>query len=61
MADGAKRFGVGALLFQTYKKAEESQRLEHERAVAELLGGIVYLAGAVIELERLKAIDDAAE
>jgi hypothetical protein len=55
MQDGARRFGTGALLFQAYKKAEESQRLPHERAVAELLGSIVYLAGAVISLERENA------
>lgn len=56
MQDGAKRFGVGALLFQAYKKSEESQRLPLDRAVNELLGAIVYLAGAVIRLE-----SDAAE
>lgn len=50
--DGAKRFGTGALLFQAYKKSDESQRLPTERAVAELLGAIVYLAAAVIETER---------
>jgi hypothetical protein len=50
--DGARRFGVGALLFQAYKKAEESQRLPADRGVAELLGAIVYLAAAVIERER---------
>jgi hypothetical protein len=53
MADGAKRFGVGALLFQAYKKSEESQRLNTERGINELLGAIVYLAGAVIERQRL--------
>lgn len=51
--EGARRFGTGALLFQAYKKAEESQRLETERAVAELLGAIVYLAAAVIHREEL--------
>lgn len=52
MQDGARRFGVGGLLFQAFKKSEESQRLPHDRAVAELLGSINYLAGAVIALER---------
>lgn len=52
MLEGANRFGVGALLFQAFKKSEESQRLPHDRAVAELLGAIVYLAGAVVALER---------
>lgn len=55
MQDGARRFGTGALLFQAFKKSEESQRLPHDRAIAELLGGIVYLAGAVIALERKNA------
>jgi hypothetical protein len=49
--EGAKRFGVGALLFQAYKKSEESQRLEYHRARAELLGAIVYLSAAVIALD----------
>ncbi len=52
MQDMARRFGVGALLGQAFKKSEESQRLPKERAVAELLGAINYLAGAVIALER---------
>jgi hypothetical protein len=51
MQDMARRFGVGALLGQAFKKSEESQRLPHERAVNELLGAINYLAGAVIALE----------
>lgn len=51
MQIGAKKFGVGSLLFQAFKKSEESQRLPHDRAVAELLGAINYLAGAVIRLE----------
>jgi hypothetical protein len=51
MQDGARRFGVGALLFQAFKKSEESQRLPLERGVNELLGAIVYLAGAVIRRE----------
>jgi hypothetical protein len=51
MQIGARKFGVGSLLFQAFKKSEESQRLPTDRAVAELLGSIVYLAGAVIALE----------
>ena len=51
MQDGARRFGVGALLFQAFKKSEESQRLPLDRGVNELLGAIVYLAGAVIRRE----------
>lgn len=52
MQDGAHRFGVGGLLFQAYKKSEESQRLPKDRAIAELLGAMNYLAGAVIAIER---------
>jgi hypothetical protein len=52
MQDMARRFGVGALLGQAFKKSEESQRLPLDRGVAELLGAIVYLAGAVIARER---------
>ena len=52
MLEGARRFGTGALLYQAYKKAEESQRLPTDRAVAELLGAIVYLAGAIIYIEK---------
>lgn len=51
MQIGARKFGIGSLLFQAFKKSEESQRLPHDRAVAELLGAINYLAGAVIALE----------
>lgn len=51
MQTGAQRFGVGALLFQAFKKSEESQRLPVDRGVAELLGAINYLAGAVIARE----------
>lgn len=54
MQIGAAKFGAGALLFQAFKKSEESQRLPHDRAVNELLGAIVYLAGAVIALEKVK-------
>lgn len=58
---GARRFGVGSLLFQAFKKSEESQRLPRDRAVAELLGAINYLAAAVIALEEkpLAANDNA--
>jgi len=52
MQDMARRFGIGALLGQAFKKSEESQRLPVDRGVNELLGAIVYLAGAVIARER---------
>lgn len=47
-----KLYGVGFALGQAAKKAQEAQRLPTvERQVAELLGAINYLAGAVIALE----------
>lgn len=54
MQIGAAKFGVGSLLFQAFKKSEESQRLPHDAAIKELLGAINYLAGAVIALEIAK-------
>lgn len=45
-------YGVGFALGQAAKKAQESQRLPAGRDVAELLGAINYLAGAVIAIER---------
>ena len=46
-------FGVGFALGQAAKKSQESLRLPTpERQVAELLGAINYLAGAVIAIER---------
>lgn len=51
IADVARRFGVGAVLGQAFKKSHEAQRLPRDRAVAELLGAINYLAAAVIHLE----------
>lgn len=50
----AGKFGVGFLLGQATKKAEESQGMPTDRAVAELLGAINYIAGAVIYLERVR-------
>jgi hypothetical protein len=50
-------YGVGFALGQAAKKAQESQRLPHERAVAELLGAINYLAGAVIAMEGDKPME----
>ena len=44
-------FAVG----QACKKSIESSRLPPDRAIAELLGAINYLAAAVIMLERRKA------
>ncbi len=47
-----KLYGVGFALGQAAKKAQESQRLPTiERQVAELLGSIVYICGAIIAIE----------
>lgn len=42
---------IDGALFQASKKAHEARRLPRERAVAELLGAINYLAAAVILVE----------
>ena len=59
IVEGARRFGTGAMLFQAFKKSEESQRLPKDRAVTELLGAIVYLAAAVIVLEETSGQEKA--
>ena len=51
MQTGAKIFGVGSLLYQAFKKTNESQRLPLNHAVNEMLGAIVYIAGAIIRRE----------
>lgn len=52
----ADRRGIGFILGQADKKSEEAQgmleRGERDAAVRELLGAIVYLAGAVIFIQR---------
>ncbi|GAB3095899.1 hypothetical protein [Cupriavidus yeoncheonensis] len=48
-------FGDGFALGQAAKKMQESQRLPHDRARAELLGAINYIAGAVIAMDRRNA------
>lgn len=40
------------LLYQAMKKIQESNRMQPDAAVHELLGAINYLAGAIIFLER---------
>lgn len=47
-------------IFQACKKAIESTRLDDERAIAELLGAINYLAAAVIVRRNLAARSPAA-
>lgn len=44
-------YGRGFALGQAGKKMQEAQRMPRDAAVRELLGAIVYLAGAVIHLE----------
>lgn len=45
-------YGVGFALGQAGKKAQESLRMDKDAAVRELLGAIVYIAGAIISLEK---------
>lgn len=47
----ARMVGVGYQLGQAMKKAQEASRLPNERARAELLGAINYLAAAYLLLE----------
>lgn len=44
-------YGTGFALGQAAKKAQESMRLPHEAKIREMLGAIVYLAGAIIHEE----------
>lgn len=46
-----KLYGLGFALGQAGKKMQEAQRMDTKKAVHELLGAIVYIAGAVIALE----------
>lgn len=48
-------YGVGFALGQAAKKSEESQVLPPGADVAEILGAINYLAGAVLHIERHRA------
>jgi hypothetical protein len=57
----ASLYGPGFLLGQAAKKSQESQRLPAGRDVAELLGAINYLAGAVIFLESKRHAEHHAE
>lgn len=47
----AAAHGVGFLTGQAAKKSQEALGLPHDRKIAELLGAMNYLAGAVIFLE----------
>jgi hypothetical protein len=48
----ADLYGTGFTLGQAAKKMQEAQRLPHDRAVAELLGAINYIAGTIIAMDR---------
>lgn len=60
MQQVANQVGRGFLLGQAIKKIIEAQGLPADRAVAEMLGAINYIAGAVIHLEgqQIKAIEE---
>lgn len=45
-------YGPGFALGQAAKKAQESQRMKPDAARRELLGAIVYLAGAIVSLDK---------
>ena len=51
MQDLIRLHGVGFATGQASKKSQEALRLPRGRAVAELLGAINYLAGAIIAIE----------
>jgi hypothetical protein len=51
MQDLIRLYGPGFALGQAAKKAQESQRMDKDAAVRELLGSIVYIAGTIIALE----------
>jgi hypothetical protein len=48
-----RRIGLGYPLGQAIKKIYESERLEKDAAIKELLGAINYIAAAVIRLKEL--------
>lgn len=45
-------YGPGFALGQVAKKAEESQRMDKDDAIRELLGAIVYTAGAILHIDK---------
>ena len=60
ICQGGRRFGVGCLVYQAWKKSHETPVLlamDHgkERAVRELLGVINYAAAAIIVLQEDKS------
>ena len=60
ICQGGRRFGVGCLVYQAWKKSHETPALlaldnGKERAVRELLGVINYAASAIIVLQEDKS------
>ena len=60
ICQGGRRFGVGCLIYQAWKKSHETPVLlamdnGKERAVRELLGVINYAAAAIIVLQEDKS------
>jgi hypothetical protein len=51
--------GVGFAMGQAIKKAQESLGLPRDRAIAEVLGAINYLAGVVIFMEKQPRLEQA--
>lgn len=49
---------IDGFIYQAHKKSLEAKRLPLERAQAELLGAMNYLAGAWIELERQRLLQE---
>lgn len=54
MQDLMRAHGVGFATGQAAKKLQESHGLQREAAIRELLGAIVYTAGAILFLEDTK-------
>ena len=59
ICQGGRRFGVGCLIYQAWKKSHETPVLlaldnGKERAVRELLGVINYAAAAIIVLQEIE-------
>lgn len=61
MQDLIRLYGPGFALGQAAKKMQESQRLPYGRDRAELLGAIVYCAGAIIALDAAHAGEPKGE
>lgn len=62
IVQGAQSYGVGGPLFQVGKKSREAfgmyQRGEADAAIHELLGAIVYAAGAIVAIEQEQGADE---